>query len=70
MVLLSHYSDSENYNNNDLNKFSFGEIDLENFQFTKKYEFEAPLTVSGDEGLGFYKGNYIYDSDLYTYMVL
>ena len=67
MVLLSHYSESEKYNNNDLDKFTFGEINLENFQFTKKYEFEAPLIkVSGDEGLGFYRGNYIYDSDSYT----
>ena len=67
MVLLSHYSESEKHNNNDLDKFTFGEIDLENFQFTKKYEFEAPLIkVSGDEGLGFYRGNYIYNSDLYT----
>ena len=67
MVLLSHYSDSENYNKNDLKKFSFGEIDLENFQFTKKYEFEAPLnSMAGNQGLGFYKGNYKYDSDLYT----
>lgn len=67
MVLLSHYSDSENYNKNDLKKFSFGEIDLENFQFTKKYEFEAPLiSMAGNQGLGFYKGNYQYDSDLYT----
>ena len=67
MVLLSHYSDSEKYNNDDLDKFTFGEIDLENFQFTKKYEFEAPLIkVSGDEGLGFYRGNYMYDSDLYS----
>jgi len=67
MVLLSHYSESEKYNNDDLDKFTFGEIDLENFQFTKKYEFEAPLIkVSGDEGLGFYRGNYIYNSDLYT----
>ena len=67
MVLLSHYSESENYNKNDLEKFTFGEIDLENFQFTKKYEFEAPLTsMAGNQGLGFYKGNYKYDSDLYT----
>ena len=67
MVLLSHYSESEKYNNNDLDKFTFGEINLENFQFTKKYEFEAPLIkVSGDEGLGFYRGNYMYDSDLYS----
>jgi len=67
MVLLSHYSESEKYNNDDLDKFTFGEIDLENFQFTKKYEFKAPLIkVSGDEGLGFYRGNYIYNSDLYT----
>lgn len=67
MVLLSHYSESEKYNNDDLDKFTFGEIDLENFQFTKKYEFEAPLIkVSGDEGLGFYRGNYTYNSDLYT----
>jgi hypothetical protein len=67
MVLLSHYSESEKYNNNDLDKFTFGEINLENFQFTKKHEFEAPLSkVSGDEGLGFYRGNYIYDSDSYT----
>ena len=67
MVLLSHYSDSEKYKNDDLDKFTFGEIDLENFQFTKKHEFEAPLIkVSGDEGLGFYRGNYIYNSDLYT----
>ena len=36
MVLLSHYSESEKYNNDDLDKFTFGEIDLENFQFTKK----------------------------------
>ena len=67
MVLLSHYSESEKHNNDDLEKFTFGEIDLENFQFIKKYEFEAPLIkVSGDEGLGFYRGNYIYNSDLYT----
>ena len=67
MVLLSHYSESENNYKDESYKFSFGEIDLENFQFTKKHEFEAPLiNVSGDQGLGFYRGNYIYDSDLYT----
>ncbi len=67
MVLLSHYSESENNYKDESYKFSFGEIDLENFQFTKKHEFEAPLiNVSGDQGFGFYKGNYIYDSDLYT----
>jgi len=67
MVLLSHYSESENNYKDESYKFSFGEIDLENFQFTKKHEFEAPsINVSGDQGFGFYKGNYIYDSDLYT----
>ena len=67
MVFLSHYSESENNNKDESYKFSFGEIDLENFQFTKKHEFEAPLiNVSGNQGGGFYKGNYIYDSDLYT----
>ncbi len=67
MVLFSHYSESEKYKNDDLEKFTFGEIDLENFQFIKKHEFEAPLIkISGDEGFGFYKGNYIYDSDLYS----
>ena len=67
MVLLSHYSESENNYKDESYKFSFGEIDLENFQFTKKHEFEAPLiNVSGDQVFGFYKGNYIYDSDLYT----
>ena len=67
MVLLSHYSESENNYKDESYKFSFGEIDLENFQFTKKHEFEAPsINLSGDQGFGFYKGNYIYDSDLYT----
>ena len=28
------------------------------------------IKISGDEGLGFYKGNYIYDSDLYTAWIL
>ncbi len=48
--------------------YSFGEIDLDKFEYTQTTSFKktsAELLFKRYE-LGFFRGNYIYDSDLYS----
>ena len=67
MVLLSHFSSNEKNNSNDNTKFSFGEIDLEKFKYTQHFSFKgAYQDLLFHSGLGFFRGDYIYDSDLYS----
>lgn len=49
------------------NNYSYGEIDLENFEYTKTFDFESVYTeLFSQSNLGFFKGNYMYDSELYS----
>jgi uncharacterized protein YfkK (UPF0435 family) len=67
MVLLNHFSEFEKINSNLESKFSFGEIDLKNFEYVQSFSFEgAYRDLLFHSGLGFFRGNYIYDSDLYS----
>ena len=67
MVLLSHFSELQQTNSDDLAKFSFGEIDLKNFKYVQHFSFKgAYQDLLFHSGLGFFRGDYIYDSDLYS----
>ena len=67
MVLLSHLSNYEKINSYDNAKFSFGEIDLKKFKYTQHFSFVgAYQDLLFHSGLGFFRGDYIYDSDLYS----
>ena len=67
MVLLSHFSNYEKINSDDNTKFSFGEIDLKSFKYAQHFSFEgAYQDLLFHSGLGFFRGDYIYDSDLYS----
>ena len=49
-------------------QLSFGEIDLEKFEYTQTNSFKktSPELLFKQYNLGFFRGNYIYDSDLYS----
>tara|TARA_B100001063_G_scaffold95569_1_gene89213 strand:+ start:283 stop:1536 length:1254 start_codon:yes stop_codon:yes gene_type:complete len=67
MVLLSHFSDFEKISTNENTKFSFGEIDLKNFKYAQHFSFTgAYQDLLFHSGIGFFRGDYIYDSDLYS----
>jgi len=67
MVLLSHFSELQQTNSNDHAKFSFGEIDLKSFKYVQHFSFKgAYQDLLFHSGLGFFRGDYIYDSDLYS----
>ena len=67
MVLLNLSSESNENNSQKLSKFSFGEIDLNNFKFTQHFSFKGTYQdLLFHSGLGFYRGNYIYDSELFS----
>tara|TARA_Y100000385_G_scaffold265330_1_gene299526 strand:- start:139 stop:918 length:780 start_codon:yes stop_codon:yes gene_type:complete len=67
MVLLNHFSEFEKINSNLESKFSFGEINLKNFEYVQSFSFEgAYRDLLFHSGLGFFRGNYIYDSDHYS----
>lgn len=67
-VLLSHLSegDEEIYSNTK-NRYTFGEIDLEKLEYKEDFSFKSTfrdlLFISP---FGFYRGNYVYESDLYS----
>ncbi|MDA7577998.1 hypothetical protein N8692_00755 [Flavobacteriales bacterium] len=61
MVLLNHFSESIFNKNDEIYQFSFGEFDLTNFEYIQHFTFE-----SRDTELGLIKGNYFYDSELYS----
>ena len=67
MVLLNHFSEFEKTNSVVHSKFSFGEIDLKSFKYVKSFSFKgAYRDLLFHSGLGFFRGNYIYDSDRYS----
>ena len=61
MVLLNHFSESIFNKTDEIYQFSFGEFDLTNFEYIQHFTFE-----SRDTDLGLIKGNYFYDSELYS----
>ena len=67
MVLLSHFSDFETIKLDTRIQFSFGEINLENFEYVQKNKFiSTSKKLLFQTPIGFLRGNYIYDSDLYS----
>ena len=67
MVLLSHFSDIETIKLETRIQFSFGEINLENFEYVQKNKFiSTSQELLFQTPIGFLRGNYIYDSDLYS----
>jgi hypothetical protein len=67
MVLLNHFSEFRKNNFDESAKFSFGEIDLEKFEYKRKYSFDGAYEeLLFQSSLGFFRGNYIYDSDFYS----
>ena len=66
MVLLSTFSEFETAKLDTKLQLSFGEINLDNFEFIQKRNFTSTTQeLLVQSGLGFFRGNYIYDSDLY-----
>tara|TARA_B100000902_G_scaffold27553_1_gene33171 strand:+ start:112 stop:1365 length:1254 start_codon:yes stop_codon:yes gene_type:complete len=68
MVFLSHYCDPVGGFLSDNNtSFSFGEIDLNKFEYVNHFDFKGPKsTLEYHGGYGFKKGNFMYDSNLYS----
>jgi len=67
MVLLGHFSDFETIKLETQIQFSFGEINLENFEYVQKNKFiSTSQELLFQTPIGFIRGNYIYDSDLYS----
>ncbi|MAJ51624.1 MAG: hypothetical protein CMB82_08425 [Flammeovirgaceae bacterium] len=67
MVLLSHFSDFQTTKLDTQIQFSFGEINLENFEYLQKNKFiSTSQELLFQTEIGFFRGNYIYDSDLYS----
>ena len=67
-VLLSYLSEKdEGIYSETRNKYTFGEIDLEKFEYKENFSFKSTfrdlLFISP---FGFYRGNYVYESDLYS----
>ena len=67
LVLGYHSRDPKNIFSSKKNNYCYGEIDLENLEFTKHLEFKSAYTeLLFQSDLGFFKGNYRYDSELYS----
>lgn len=68
MVLLNHFSEFETSKIDTKMQLSFGEIDLEKFEYTQTNSFKktSPELLFKQYNLGFFRGNYVYDSDLYS----
>ena len=68
MVLLNHFSEFETSEIDTQMQLSFGEIDLDKFKYTQTNSFKktSPELLLKQYKLGFFRGNYIYDSDLYS----
>jgi len=64
MVLLNFYDDSKK---NDKVRYSFGEINLNTFEYFERFNFEDfPPELVYRNGIGSFRGNYIYESELYS----
>ena len=68
MVLLNHFSEFETSKIDTQMQLSFGEIDLEKFEYTQINSFKKTSAelLFKQYKLGFFRGNYVYDSDLYS----
>ena len=67
-VLLSYLSEEdEGIYSETRNRYTFGEIDLEKFEYKEDFSFESTfrdlLFISP---FGFFRGNYVYESELYS----
>lgn len=67
-VLLSYLSEEdEGIYSETRNRYTFGEIDLEKFEYKEDFSFESTfrdlLFISP---FGFFRGNFVYESDLYS----
>jgi len=58
MVLLNHFSESFYNKSDEICQFSFGEIDLTNFEYIQHFTFESRDTELGPKPV-----NYFYDSE-------
>ena len=65
MVLLNHYSKYDPNSEYKYIQYTFGEIDLSNFEYKNHFEFKS----IDDYGLGLYNGDYLYESDKYLLTV-
>ena len=67
-VLLNHSSDEyDEIFSETKNKYTFGEIDLINYEFKEEFNFKSKFRdLLFMSSYGFYRGNYIYESDLYS----
>jgi hypothetical protein len=67
VVLLKHFSKPTKTAFDENIKISFGEIDLEEFKYISNFSFKGSYEeLLFHSNLGFFRGNYIYDSDLYS----
>ena len=67
IVVLNHFSEDGNSYFDENIKFSFGEIDLEKFEYTQNFSFKGTYQeLLFQSRLGFFRGNYVYDSDLFS----
>ena len=67
MILLTHFQENGNGFFSDELKLSFGEIDLRTFEYVQHFNFKSTFQeMLFQSGLGFFRGNYVYDSDLYS----
>ena len=68
MVFLSHYCDPVGgFLSDNKTSFSFGEIDLNKFEYVNHFDLkDTKSTLDYHGGYGFKKGNFMYDSDLYS----
>ena len=65
MVLLNHYSTFDKTSDYKYTQYSFGEIDLTNFEYKINFEFIS----NDDSGLSLSKGEFNYESDRYLLIV-
>ena len=67
-VLLNHSSNGyDEIFSETKNKYTFGEIDLINYEFKEEFNFKSKFRdLLFMSSYGFYRGNYIYESDLYS----
>jgi hypothetical protein len=64
MVMLHHNDDLKK---NDKARYSFGHIDLKTFEYLEHFVFkDNPPELTYRDGMGDFRGNYIYDSELYS----
>ena len=65
MVLLNHHSKYDSNSEYKYIQYTFGEIDLSNFEYKNYFEFKS----NDDYGLGLSRGDYVYESDKYLLIV-